>query len=410
MSSRKYLHLVTLFLLASPSLSLAEEGDGTVSAQPEVWSQPEQGQTRTDPSTVTADPQPSQSAPAPAQGPQPEVWSSPEPGRARDTGPVWNPQPAYPPPPPGYYSRRRYYPAPPPPDNGKALTEIGFSLGQPSILNFNLGYWGSREFPLLLRFSGMYYGTTRGAQVDVGYVISRNGWFKQYFALSAISYQQNWNYSSVWTDITSSNDIFYGVGPTYGVNWRGLSLQIGVAFGNDQSTVNYSSGTSWSGATVPGIDVTDKHSVYADAFISGRLFVSLVGVNHAEQMDLQEDLHDRDDHLLSASLLFEPRPRRGPRRGGAPDSDFTRASSDQFYQWKGNGHPSLRHQRPAGRADFSQGRRHSGGKRLSASRRVSGGQKRRGISLERQRSRRRRVQRAPSRDLPRSHRVSAQRR
>ena len=246
-------HLFIVFFVLACPLTFAESeqnDEGAPAPSGEVWSKPESGQTREEPETVTATPEqpgtvtatPEPSAPPraaePAPAPtSPEVWSTPAPGTVRqDQGPVWTPPPAYyPPPPPARY--RRYYRPEAPPDDGRALTEVGLSLGPPSILNVNLGYWGSREFPMLFRLSGMYYGDNRGIQADVGYILSRNAFFKQYVAISAISFQATTNYYSFWSGNSSYyKDIFNGVGPSYGFNWNRLSFQVGVAFGNDLST------------------------------------------------------------------------------------------------------------------------------------------------------------------------------
>lgn len=106
---------------------------------------------------------------------------------------------------------------------------------------------------MLVRLSGMYYGDTRGVQMDVGYVISRNAYFRQYVALSAISFQATADYYSFWSDsnVATYKDVFTGVGPSWGFNWNRLSLQIGVAFGNDQNSQSYAGYTTWNGNYVP---------------------------------------------------------------------------------------------------------------------------------------------------------------
>jgi hypothetical protein len=235
------------FTLLSFTNALALEATDTPSSDsqtsPEIWSKPETNKPQEPPAAV-APPEPSTSTQAPTSGAD-EIWSHPEPGHPREN---WD---APPPPPPAYvdpYYRhhRRFYKSEP--DSGDSLTEIGLTLGPPTIVNINLGYWGPKELPMLVRVSGMYYGNTRGIQLDVGYVFDRERNFRQYVALSAVSWQAVSNYYSFWTNTNSNSykDIFYGVGPSYGFNWYGLSLQIGLALGQDSNTQSYGGGFSYS--------------------------------------------------------------------------------------------------------------------------------------------------------------------
>jgi hypothetical protein len=106
-----------------------------------------------------------------------------------------------------------------------ALYEVGVSVGTPSGVNLVFGYWGTDTTPLLLRVSGMDYGSNlRGVQVDAGWVFYRGPTFKQYLALSYA------------TSHTEDSDHYYYdflsiAGPTYGFNWHGFELQAGVGFG-----------------------------------------------------------------------------------------------------------------------------------------------------------------------------------
>jgi hypothetical protein len=190
---------------------------------------------------------PAANPPAPETAPSsdttsPEIWSKPEPGRTRE-----NPSSNEPPPPvcssPPYCRSRRYQP-PPEPDSGESLFEVGLSLGPPTILNLNLGFWGPQSFPMVFRASGMYYGSTRGAQFDVGYAFLREAHFREYAGLSVVSWQATANYYSPWASNSNNSyqDNFTGAGPMYGLNWYGLSVQVGLALGQDVNTQNYSGG------------------------------------------------------------------------------------------------------------------------------------------------------------------------
>jgi hypothetical protein len=174
--------------------------------------------------------------PAPAVGtPDTAIWSRPEPGMTRTyPGPLERPRPPL---------DWRYQPQP---DSGEPLKEIGITAGTPSVVNLNLGYWGSSAFPFLVRLSGMYYGATRGIQVDAGYVFQREKHFKQYVAVSFVSWQTSTTYASFWTgNADTQQDLFTGIGPTYGLNWSGLTVQIGVAIGQDVNIQSYGGGTSY---------------------------------------------------------------------------------------------------------------------------------------------------------------------
>lgn len=158
--------------------------------------------------------------------------------------------------------RRRYYSQGP--DSGEPLTELGLTLGPPTIINVNVGYWGSKDFPALVRVSGMYYGDTRGIQVDVGYVFSRELNFRQYVALSGVSWQAATNYYSFWdnSQVSSYKDVFYGFGPSYGLNWFGLSLQIGLAMGQDINTRTYNAGYIYSYSTTTTVNQFQPNVIF----------------------------------------------------------------------------------------------------------------------------------------------------
>lgn len=108
------------------------------------------------------------------------------------------------------------------------LLEFGFTLGMPAVpININLGYWGSKRLPLLVRLSGMSYGTkSHGIQADIGWPFDREGNFRQFVAASFVA--------SHWQTGDSSRSTIYdqtGVGPSYGLNWYGFSLLAGLTVG-----------------------------------------------------------------------------------------------------------------------------------------------------------------------------------
>lgn len=102
------------------------------------------------------------------------------------------------------------------------LKEVGVSLLMPSLLNANVGVWGTNEVPLVIRASGMYYGDTHGIQGEVGYLISRSEHFRHYVGVEVIDLA-----------IVGSDHIkLTGAGPSYGLNWYGFSVQAGFAAGS----------------------------------------------------------------------------------------------------------------------------------------------------------------------------------
>jgi hypothetical protein len=204
------------------------------------------------PTTQTETPTPTPATtPSPTATPAPEsneIWSRPEPGHTRgEVAPQGTP---IPPPPPYERGRHHHYPdydSPGGPDTEDSLAEIGVTLGTPTFLNLNFGYWAPQSFPMVVRVSGMYYGDTRGIQLDVGYAFHREANFRQYFALSAVSFQTltNFYYFFSSNPTASYKENFTGVGPTYGLNWHGLSLSVGLAFGQDLTVQSYPAGYTY---------------------------------------------------------------------------------------------------------------------------------------------------------------------
>jgi hypothetical protein len=110
------------------------------------------------------------------------------------------------------------------------LKEVGLTLGTPAGLNLNLGFWGTESIPLLVRASGMYYGSLKGFQGDLGLVSNGSG-FRPFVAASFVT-----------TKIDTSTDYlsYTGIGPTVGFNAGGLLLQGGLAFGISDSNYSWS--------------------------------------------------------------------------------------------------------------------------------------------------------------------------
>ena len=126
--------------------------------------------------------------------------------------------------------------------------ELGISVGGPVILNATVGYW-ARSAPLLARLSGIYLGETRGVELDLGYRFSFWGNDRNYVALSLASWQVSSAFTS-WYYIYSQTqeDAFNGIGPSVGFNFNGLSVQVGVLFGQLKSNLSYDAGPSGTGA------------------------------------------------------------------------------------------------------------------------------------------------------------------
>jgi len=248
------------FLVFAARLVFAEGaslvGQPSPTTAPEISSKPEDGQRREQTTPMAS---PTTTTPVPVSD-STEIWSRPEPGKPRETLP-----PQSPPPYPYYYQRPVYHSEP---DSGNALKEIGLTLGPPTIVNLNLGYWGPKSFPMLARFSGMYYGDTRGLELDLGYVFQRDAHLRQYVALSFVSWQLSTGFYNFWSDsaVSSYTDMFTGLGPTYGLNWNGFSLQVGVAFGQDvnvtTSPAGYYFGYGYRGASTATISQFEPQAIF----------------------------------------------------------------------------------------------------------------------------------------------------
>jgi hypothetical protein len=272
---RKFAFSVLVFLFVCPvaTAETAPSEEPTPPAAPPSVSTPAAGGAATEQGNSAATPKtPPANAPVLEPAPtneanSPEIWSRPEPGQNRDN------------PPPYEVSRPRFfgrhYAPPDDPDSGDALKELGLTLGPPTIVNLNLGYWGPRSLPLLFRVSGMYYGDTRGIQADVGYIFQRDAHLKQYLAVTFVSWQTSVSWSSYWNGNTgnSSRDMFTGIGPSYGLNWNGLSVQLGVAFGQDVNVQNYGAGYSYGGNYLPPAVVTNSQFVPVGIFQIGYSFL-----------------------------------------------------------------------------------------------------------------------------------------
>lgn len=98
--------------------------------------------------------------------------------------------------------------------------EVGMTVGTPGGLNVNVGIWG----PMVLRASGMYLGTKMtGGEVQMGWALRREGHFKHYVGVQALtSAFDGGNYRWEWT----------GLGPVYGMHWRGLTASLGASIGS----------------------------------------------------------------------------------------------------------------------------------------------------------------------------------
>jgi hypothetical protein len=135
------------------------------------------------------------------------------------------------------------------PDSRRGRFYAGASAGTPTWLaNLNVGYWGSKAFPFLVEFSGMYYSVSqRGIEMDLAWIWDNEGDLKQAVGLSVVGF----NESSVATQqnqlgfqtgtVTIDQMAFYG-GPSYLMEWKNLQLRVGAPFRMDgaaQSTVRF---------------------------------------------------------------------------------------------------------------------------------------------------------------------------
>lgn len=108
---------------------------------------------------------------------------------------------------------------------GGTDVELGTALGTPGLFNLTVGTWGVSSAPVVLRASGMYFGSSvYGIQGDVGWMFHRAGRLRQFVGASVTSMRI----------VTSGLDLlkWTGVGPSYGINYYGVSFQIGCSFGS----------------------------------------------------------------------------------------------------------------------------------------------------------------------------------
>jgi hypothetical protein len=104
------------------------------------------------------------------------------------------------------------------------LWELGATIGTPAALNLVVGYWSTANFPWVARAMGMYFPTPKGIQLDAGWGFDHEGSLKQFLSLSFVA--------SRLGDVNS----LIGVGPMYGFNWGGFSIEGGAVAGSYKST------------------------------------------------------------------------------------------------------------------------------------------------------------------------------
>ena len=122
---------------------------------------------------------------------------------------------------------------------------LGASVGTPSLLNIDAGYWGGHRLPLIAEVSGMYFSSaTRGAQIDLGWCFDDNGNRKQGIAISGALLNQSQSQDSTSYDVLgrplsvttlSTNTLEPYIGPSYLARWKSFSALIGIttAMGSD---------------------------------------------------------------------------------------------------------------------------------------------------------------------------------
>jgi hypothetical protein len=131
-------------------------------------------------------------------------------------------------------------------DNLRNHFLIGATLGTPAIGNLYVGFWGSRDFPLVTGISGMYYGDSqRGIQVDLGWAFDNTGEFRQVVGMGFAFLNETSSNSSnetnelgvpTSTTTVTTNDLKPFLGPTYTAEWNNIRLQAGVTYRLDPSS------------------------------------------------------------------------------------------------------------------------------------------------------------------------------
>lgn len=103
--------------------------------------------------------------------------------------------------------------------------EVGANLGTPGLLNVSIGIWGPSFLPLILRLTGGYAAISAGYGGEVGFIFDNEGSFRQFLAVGTET-------GGVFSPSSAEERTYGGMGLKYGFNWRGLSLDVGLLYGD----------------------------------------------------------------------------------------------------------------------------------------------------------------------------------
>lgn len=111
--------------------------------------------------------------------------------------------------------------------------DFGLTIGTPSLFNLCATKWGFGATPLLLRFSGGFWGTNSwGVQSEVGWAFDREGRMRQYLSLGASWFRFTPAADPFPRFGSSMRELdFLGAGLFYGAHWDDLTFQIGLPVG-----------------------------------------------------------------------------------------------------------------------------------------------------------------------------------
>ncbi|MCB0418518.1 MAG: hypothetical protein KDD39_12775 [Bdellovibrionales bacterium] len=114
---------------------------------------------------------------------------------------------------------------------------VGVAAGTPAIVNAQLGYWGSRAFPVSFVLSGGYLSMDyRGAEAAVSWIADNDGDWRHSIGMAAGIYGTSLTSESEEKDsvgrvikITrvTTKQLEFAAGPFYQVHWKSFSLSGG---------------------------------------------------------------------------------------------------------------------------------------------------------------------------------------
>lgn len=103
--------------------------------------------------------------------------------------------------------------------------ELGLSAGSPAGGNAAIGYWGSPSLPIVARAFGSHWGYGYGAGAELGWLFDSQGSLRQYVAAGG-------EFGAFFWPFSLHTGEGAGGGLHYGLNWKGLSVDVGINVGS----------------------------------------------------------------------------------------------------------------------------------------------------------------------------------